>query len=75
MDKTTTLQNLLQRLLDFGVGKLLAGKDSDQPTEQPAFTFAYAAPEQFRGAATSRPRQRYARPCACAAPAAAKAIG
>lgn len=39
------------RLLDFGVGKAL-GAESPL-TEQPLFTFAYGAPEQFRGDAVS----------------------
>ncbi|MCQ4165945.1 serine/threonine-protein kinase [Tahibacter harae] len=40
------------KLLDFGVGKAL-GAAADAETRQPAFTFAYGAPEQFRGAPVS----------------------
>lgn len=39
------------RLLDFGVGKALGGEAAE--TEQPVFTFAYGAPEQFRGQSVS----------------------
>ncbi|HNR92440.1 MAG TPA: serine/threonine-protein kinase, partial [Dokdonella sp.] len=48
------------KLLDFGIAKLLEGDDEDHRTLMPAFTPAYAAPEQRSGGAVTTATDVYA---------------
>lgn len=48
------------KLLDFGIAKLLADEDDDSVTQMPAFTPAYAAPEQRDGGVITTATDVYA---------------